>query len=53
MSSWAGLTWSNVSWVVWIALAAILGGLGYVAFNRHVGLGAAFMLIVLGLLTSL
>lgn len=43
---------SNISWVVWIALAAILGGFGYMAFNRHVGVGAAFVLVVLGLLTS-
>lgn len=44
---------SNVSWVVWIALAAILGALGYLAFNRHIGAGLAFVLVILGLLTSI
>ncbi len=43
---------SNISWVVWLFLIAILGTLGYFAFSLHMGAGIAFVLMVLGLLTS-
>jgi hypothetical protein len=43
---------SNVSWIVWVALAVLLGGLAYLAFMWKPQAGIAFMLLVLGLLTS-
>ena len=43
---------SNISWFAWLFLIAILGLLGYFGFRLHMGAGIAFMLVVLGLLTS-
>jgi predicted esterase len=53
-SQWGWLdVLSNVSWAVWLLLAAIVLGLGTLAFRIHWGVGAAFTLVVLGLLTSI
>lgn len=43
---------SNISWIVWIGLAAIVGFLGYMTFSWSLGAGIAFVLVTLGLLTS-
>ena len=50
-SAWLDVA-SNLCWVVWGLLAALLGAVMYFAFRKGRIAGAASMLLVLGLLTS-
>jgi hypothetical protein len=43
---------SNISWVVWVLLALLLGGLGWLLFRRGRRLGAAYVAVVLALVYS-
>ncbi|NUU37690.1 triacylglycerol lipase [Pseudomonas sp. C2B4] len=43
---------SNVSWLVWLALGALLFGIGLLAFSASPWVGGGYVLILLGLLNS-
>jgi hypothetical protein len=43
---------SNVSWIVWIILAAVLLLLGHLAFRWRRAAGVAYVVLILGILTS-
>lgn len=43
---------SNVQWLVWLLLAAMAAGLGWLAFRAHMAWGGAYLVLLLLLLNS-